>query len=58
MNHTLSRPRTAHDVGDVWTHVDAAELYEIDRWGKGYFSVGENGQVQIHPTKELDAPST
>ncbi len=52
MNHTLSRPRTAHDVGDVWTHVDAAELYEIDRWGKGYFSVGENGQVRIHPTKE------
>ncbi len=52
MNHTLSRPRTAHDVGDVWTHVDAAELYEIDRWGQGYFSIGENGHVRIHPTKE------
>src|SRR5215471_10153324 len=52
MNHTLSRPREAHDVGDVWTHVDAAELYEIDRWGKGYFSVGDNGQVRVHPTKE------
>jgi len=53
MNHsTLSRPRTAHDVGDVWTHIDAAELYEIDRWGQGYFSIGENGQVRIHPTKE------
>jgi arginine decarboxylase len=52
MNHTLSRPRTAHDVGEVWTHADAAELYEIDRWGQGYFSVGENGQVRIHPAKE------
>ncbi|MGE3509315.1 MAG: biosynthetic arginine decarboxylase [Vicinamibacterales bacterium] len=52
MNHSISRPRTAHDVGDVWTHVDAAELYEIDRWGQGYFSVGDNGQVKIHPTKE------
>ncbi len=36
----------------MWTHVDAAELYEIDRWGKGYFSIGDNGQVKIHPTKE------
>ncbi|MGE3705825.1 MAG: biosynthetic arginine decarboxylase [Vicinamibacterales bacterium] len=53
MNHAaISRPRTAHDVGDVWTHVDAAELYEIDRWGQGYFSIGENGHVRIHPTKE------
>ena len=52
MNHAISRPRTAHDVGDVWTHVDAAELYEIDRWGQGYFSVGDNGHVLIHPTKE------
>jgi len=52
MSHTLSRTRTAHDVGDVWTTVDAAELYEIDRWGQGYFSIGENGQVQVHPTKE------
>src|SRR5262245_54822444 len=52
VSHTLSRTRTAHDVGDVWTTVDAAELYEIDRWGQGYFSIGENGQVQVHPTKE------
>ncbi|MGE0703967.1 MAG: biosynthetic arginine decarboxylase [Vicinamibacterales bacterium] len=52
MNHPSGRPRSAHDVGDVWTTADAADLYEIERWGKGYFSVGENGHVRIHPTKE------
>jgi arginine decarboxylase len=53
MNHpTPSRPRSASDVGEAWSHVDAAELYEIARWGQGYFSIGENGQVKIHPTKE------
>jgi arginine decarboxylase len=31
---------------------DAAELYDIARWGKGYFSVDENGHVRVHPTKE------
>ena len=53
MNHpTASRPRSASDVGEAWSPVDAAELYEIARWGKGYFSIGDNGQVKIHPTKE------
>jgi arginine decarboxylase len=46
--------RAAHDVGDAWTTVDAAEMYEIARWGQGYFSIGENGHVKIHPTKEAD----
>jgi arginine decarboxylase len=31
---------------------DASELYEIDRWGKGYFSIGPNGHVRVHATKE------
>ena len=37
---------------DSWTTVDATELYEIDRWGAGYFSVGDNGNVLVHPTKD------
>jgi arginine decarboxylase len=32
--------------------VDASELYEIDRWGKGYFGISEAGHVHVHPTKE------
>src|SRR3954471_19667714 len=51
MNHPSSRLRSAHDVAESWTAADATELYEIARWGKGYFSIGENGQVKVHPTK-------
>jgi arginine decarboxylase len=52
MNHSL-RARSAHDVGEGWTSADATELYEIARWGQGYFAIGDNGQVKIHPTKDL-----
>ena len=52
MNHPIPRVRTAHEVGDPWTVTDAAELYEINQWGKGYFSIGDNGQVKVHPTME------
>jgi arginine decarboxylase len=37
-----------------WTVTDAAELYDIARWGKGYFSVGEEGHVRVHPEKDPD----
>ena len=31
---------------------DATELYEVDRWGKGYFSISPAGHVLVHPTKD------
>jgi arginine decarboxylase len=31
---------------------DATELYEVDRWGKGYFSISNDGHVLVHPTKD------
>ncbi|MGH6913780.1 MAG: hypothetical protein ACREH3_08755, partial [Geminicoccales bacterium] len=36
----------------AWSVHDAAELYEVARWGNGYFSVNEAGHVQVHPTKD------
>ena len=35
-----------------WTVSDANELYDVGRWGQGYFSVGANGNVHVHPSKE------
>ena len=35
-----------------WTTVDAAEVYDVARWGKGYFSVGANGHLWVHPSKD------
>src|SRR5688572_14561290 len=36
----------------AWTVHDANELYEVARWGNGYFSVNNAGHVQVHPTKD------
>lgn len=35
-----------------WTPGDAAELYDVGRWGAGYFSVGKSGNLLVHPTKD------
>src|SRR5258706_14463629 len=40
------------DAVDRWTITDASELYEVPRWGKGYFSVNSRGHMQVHPTKD------
>ena len=37
-----------------WTTTEAAELYDVAAWGKGYFSVGKNGNVWVHPDKHED----
>src|SRR5882757_2024950 len=42
------------EPAERWTTTDAAELYDVARWGKGYFSVGENGSLYVHPTKEAN----
>ena len=49
---TTSRVTRTWRQGDPWTVTDATELYEIDRWGKGYFSIGPNGHVRVHATQD------
>jgi arginine decarboxylase len=49
---TTSRSTRTWRQGDPWTVTDATELYEIERWGKSYFSIGANGHVRVHATKE------
>jgi arginine decarboxylase len=39
-------------AGDIWSITDANELYEVPRWGKGYFSISNAGHIQVHPTKD------
>ncbi|NOT28796.1 MAG: arginine decarboxylase, partial [Acidobacteria bacterium] len=36
----------------AWSVHEASELYEVSRWGHGYFSVNDAGHVQVHPTKD------
>jgi arginine decarboxylase len=35
-----------------WTPQSASDLYDVASWGKGYFSVGDNGHVRVHPEKD------
>ncbi len=55
-NATLSNGRTTIPAGTssttAWSVQDASELYEVARWGNGYFSVNGAGHLQVHPTKE------
>jgi arginine decarboxylase len=39
------------EPADRWSIAEAGELYDIASWGKGYFSVGKNGHVLVHPDK-------
>ena len=40
------------EPADRWSIAEAGELYDVASWGKGYFSVGSNGHVWVHPSKE------
>ncbi|MEQ1947589.1 MAG: biosynthetic arginine decarboxylase [Bryobacteraceae bacterium] len=40
------------EPADRWTIAEAAELYDVSSWGKGYFSVGSNGHLWVHPEKD------
>ena len=47
----LSEP-AVWEPTERWTSVDASELYDVASWGKGYFSVGQNGHLLVHPDKD------
>jgi arginine decarboxylase len=49
---STNRLHRATRAGEPWTLADASELYEVARWGKGYFSISDEGHVLVHPTKD------
>ena len=40
------------DPADRWSTEHARELYDVSSWGKGYFSIHQDGHVHVHPAKE------
>jgi arginine decarboxylase len=52
VSSSATRGHRNWQTGDVFTATDASELYEVDRWGKGYFSVSAEGHVLVNPTKD------
>jgi arginine decarboxylase len=51
-NHNLGH--SLMELIDKWKVQDAAELYGIRHWGKGYFGINKVGHVTVHPTKRPD----
>src|SRR6266404_4947150 len=49
---TLINGAPVREPADRWTTAEAADLYDVASWGKGYFSVGKNGHLWVHPNKE------
>lgn len=39
-----------------WSVKDAVDLYGIERWGAGYFSADERGDITISPNGQADGP--
>jgi arginine decarboxylase len=35
-----------------FTTSDASDLYDVSRWGAGYFSVDQAGHLRVHPNKD------
>jgi arginine decarboxylase len=52
LNVKLAEPNQVREPSDRWTTTEAAEFYDVASWGKGYFSVGANGNLFVHPSKE------
>ncbi len=40
------------EPAERWSIDRASDLYDVASWGKGYFSVAENGHVRVHPDKD------
>jgi arginine decarboxylase len=37
---------------EPWSTTDSSDLYDIARWGNGYFSIDKAGHMRVHPTKD------
>ncbi len=62
----MNQPQTSLDVDisreinppqdDQWSVQDSINLYGVQRWGLGYFGVGENGKATFRTPSYPDAP--
>jgi arginine decarboxylase len=48
----MSTPAKAVAANPAWKVTDSVDLYQVDAWGKGYFSVNAAGHVVIRPTQD------
>ncbi len=44
------------DPKEEWTSKDSDEIYQISRWGEGYFTVSDKGDMCVSPTRAPGGP--
>jgi arginine decarboxylase len=47
----MARDKAMRSI-ERWKTQDSSELYGVPYWGKGYFSIGDNGSLLVHPQKK------
>jgi len=47
----MTNPAPPSALERSWTIADAAELYQVPSWGKGYFAVNDSGHIVVRPEK-------
>lgn len=56
MPQSVGQPSAPHAPANAasndWSTDEATKLYNIDRWGLGYFSINDKGNVSVSPLKE------
>lgn len=40
-----------------WTIEDSLNMYQISRWGEGYFGINDQGSLCVYPSKDPSGPS-
>ena len=58
MSISTGRLRPPLGTHEQWTVTDATELYEVARWGKGYFSITARAMSWSTPPRTPREPST
>src|SRR5580704_5489137 len=54
MTTVLTGGAPVREPADRWSTAEAGDLYDVASWGKGYFSVGSNGHLWVHPNKDAN----
>jgi arginine decarboxylase len=54
----MNRPAKILSAGHTWKIEESLDLYQVEAWGKGYFSINADGHVVIRPhmdaNREID----
>ncbi|WP_068829659.1 arginine decarboxylase [Pseudomonas sp. BMS12] len=52
----MAARRTRKDDGSQWTVADSRSVYGIRHWGAGFFSINDEGRVEVRPNGPDSAP--